>query len=339
MSTSSTSPASAEEQPSANTDHLAWRRHLPALSSAATGIKRASDAWDDSFFDPNGWAIEEEGYADGKVKRDAEAWKHVEVFLAHGPEVLAGVRATASGGDYVEGPVSEDLRRLRGIDTTLERAGQLRHEWDQIMALMDASLPGSRKIYESGAERIRNADGWRYADELSFQGPALVRAADYLAGRADSDQPSRPNVREWPWLGPAPATAGPCPLRPLHPRRRLRWPQFVPSDAHITDLRHGQTGRPPDPHLHAAGQLMACQRLRPRRLAAAQPSFLLRSPHVPHQQNHPGPRPPLSPSQHRMDQLCPPPITIRFPMSHSAVTPTTASSPRTRSTLRPARGC
>ncbi|QIY59480.1 hypothetical protein HEP86_01325 [Streptomyces sp. RPA4-5] len=170
---------------------MAWRRHLPALSSAAAGIERASDAWDDSFFDRDGWPIDEEGYADGKVKRDAEAWKHVEVFLAHGPEVLAGVRATASSADYIEGPVSEDLRRLRGIDTTLERAGQLRHEWDQIMALMDASLPGSRKIYESRAERIRNADGWRYADELSFQGPALVRAADYLAGRADSDQPSQ----------------------------------------------------------------------------------------------------------------------------------------------------
>ncbi|WP_433855456.1 hypothetical protein [Streptomyces kronopolitis] len=192
MSTSSSSPA--EDQSPAITDHLAWRRHVPALASAAAGISRASDPWDafsDSFCDRNGWPIDEESYPDGKVKRDAEAWQHVEVFLVHGPEVLAGVRATANGADYVEGPISEDLRRLRGIDTTLERAGQLRHEWDQIMALMDASLPGSRKIYESRAERIRNADGWRYADELSFQGPALVRAADYLAGRADSDQPSQ----------------------------------------------------------------------------------------------------------------------------------------------------
>lgn len=193
MSTSPTSASAANRSP-AITDHLPWRRHVPALASAAAGIERVSDAWDavsDSFCDRDGWPIDEEGYADGRVKRDAEAWKHVEVFLAHGPEVLAGVRATASGADYVEGPVSEDLRRLRGIDTTLERAGQLRHEWDQIMALMDASLPGSRKIYESRAERIRNADGWPYADELSLQGPALVRAADYLAGRADSDQPSK----------------------------------------------------------------------------------------------------------------------------------------------------
>ncbi|MGX1760353.1 hypothetical protein ACWIG5_26140 [Streptomyces lydicus] len=194
MSTSPTSPASAANRSPAITDHLAWRLHVPALASAAAGIARASDPWDtvsDSFCDHDGWPIDEESYPDGKVKRDAEAWKHVEVFLAHGPEVLAGVRATANGADYFEGPISEDLRRLHGIDTTLERAGQLQHEWDQIMTLMDASLPGSRKIYESRAERIRNADGWRYADELSFQGPALVRAADYLAGRADSDQPSQ----------------------------------------------------------------------------------------------------------------------------------------------------
>nr|WP_245727737.1 hypothetical protein [Streptomyces vietnamensis] len=194
MSASPSSPGLAENRPAAATDRLEWRRHIPVLASAAAGIRQASDAWDavsDSFCDGDGWPVDEQGYEDGKVKRDAEAWKHVEVFLAHGPEVLAGVRAAARGADYVEGPVSEDLRRLRGIDTTLERAGQLRREWDQIMALMDASLPGSRKLYESQAEEDRNADGWHYADELSIRGPALVRAADYLAGRADREQSSR----------------------------------------------------------------------------------------------------------------------------------------------------
>ncbi|AEW95126.1 MULTISPECIES: hypothetical protein [Streptomycetaceae] len=173
---------------------MAWRQHLPALASAAAGIQQASDAWDavsDSFCDDTGWPIDQKGYADGKVTRDAEAWKHVEVFLAHGPEVLAGVRAAASGADYVEGPISEDLRRLRGIDTTLERARQIQHEWDQVMALMDASLPGSREIYASQAQEIRNSEGWHYADKLAFQGPALARAGDYLANRADPGQSSQ----------------------------------------------------------------------------------------------------------------------------------------------------
>ncbi|MFI1369881.1 hypothetical protein [Streptomyces griseochromogenes] len=188
------SPASQEGQPAAATDHLAWRQHVPALASAAAGIRQASNAWDavsDSFCDHEGRPMDEKGYADGKVKRDAEAWKHVEVFLAHGPEVLAGVRAAASGADYVEGPISEDLRRLRGIDTTLERAGQIRHEWDQVIALMEGSMPGSREIYASQAQEIRNSEGWHYAAELSFQGPALARAGDYLANRVDPDQPSQ----------------------------------------------------------------------------------------------------------------------------------------------------
>ncbi|MFD6347083.1 hypothetical protein ACFWF9_20485 [Streptomyces roseolus] len=194
MPVSSGSPAPAENQPPAATDHLAWRRHIPALASAAAGIRQASDAWDaisDSFCDADGWPIDEQGYGDGKVKRDAEAWRHVEVFLDHGPDVLAGVRAAARSTDYVEGPVSEDLRWLRGIDATLEHAGRLQREWDQILVLMDASMPGSRKLYEGRAKEERNADGWHYADELAIRGPALVRAATHLVGRADAEQSVR----------------------------------------------------------------------------------------------------------------------------------------------------
>jgi hypothetical protein len=171
----------------------AWRVHLPALAAAAEGIQQASDAWDavsDSFCDHDGWPIDEKEYADGKVERDAAAWQHVEVFLAHGPEVLAGVRDAANDADYVAGPIGDDLRRLHGIDTTLERAGQIRHEWDQVMALMDASLPGSREAYASQAQEIRNSEGWYYADELTYHGPALVRAAEFLANRTDADQPA-----------------------------------------------------------------------------------------------------------------------------------------------------
>ncbi|MEV7035703.1 hypothetical protein AB0N99_36430 [Streptomyces sp. NPDC093272] len=173
---------------------MAWRRHLPALASAAAGINEASDAWDavsDSLCDVDGWPLDEDVYADSKVKRDAEAWKHTEVFLDHGPEVLAGVRAAATGLDYVQGPISNDLRRLHGIDTVLVRAEALRHEWDQIMALMDGSQPGSLQLYQERAEEHRNTEGWRYADELSYQGTALVRAGEYLADRADAERPSQ----------------------------------------------------------------------------------------------------------------------------------------------------
>ncbi|WP_326765302.1 hypothetical protein OG978_12565 [Streptomyces sp. NBC_01591] len=211
MSTSPKSPLTTA------TDPLAWRRHLPALASAAAGIRRASDAWDaisDSFCDPDGWPIDEKGYADGKVKRDAEAWKHTEVFLDHGPEVLVGVRAAADGTDYVEGPVSDDLRRLRGIDTTLERAGQIRHEWDHILALMDASQPGSRELYQESAEEQRNSEGWHYADELSYQGPALVRAAEYLADRTDLERPAHTDRARVALARSAPSARASLPASP-----------------------------------------------------------------------------------------------------------------------------
>lgn len=224
------SPTPHEDQRASVSDPLAWRQYVPTLASAAVGIRQASDAWDavsDSFCDHDGWPIDEKGYADGKVERDAEAWKHVEVFLVHGPEVLAGVRAAASGADYVEGPISEDLRRIRGIDTILERAGQIHDEWNQVMALMDASQPGSREMYASRAEEIRNSEGWHYADELSYQGPALARAGDYLANRVSPDQPPQTEraqvalARSTPGNRGTPAASPPAPpaSNPPPPRR------------------------------------------------------------------------------------------------------------------------
>ncbi|MDX3605175.1 MULTISPECIES: hypothetical protein [Streptomyces] len=193
MSASST-PSSGDNEPSQATDPLAWRRHLPALASAAAGINEACDAWDavsDSLCDADGWPMDDKVYGDGKVKRDAEAWKHAEVFLDHGPEVLAGVRAAADGPDYVEGPISDDLRRLRGIDTILLRAEELRHEWNQVMALMDGSQPSVLHLYQERAEEHRNTEGWHYSHELGYKGPALVRAGQYIAHRAEAERPTQ----------------------------------------------------------------------------------------------------------------------------------------------------
>ncbi|MFH9734404.1 hypothetical protein [Streptomyces sp. NPDC017260] len=220
MSASSTSPAYGENQLPTGDDPLAWRRHLPALASAAVGINEASDAWDavsDSLCDADGCPLDEDVYADSKVKRDAEAWKHAEVFLDHGPEVLAGVRAAADGPDYVEGPISDDLRRLRGIDTTLVRADALRHEWNQIMALMEGSQPGSLQLYQEHAEEHRNTEGWHYAHELSYQGPALVRAGEYLANRADAERASHTERARVALTRSAPGARGAPPASPPLP--------------------------------------------------------------------------------------------------------------------------
>ncbi|WP_364709062.1 hypothetical protein [Streptomyces ossamyceticus] len=191
MPTSPDSSAAPDRQPQDADERAAWRARVQALASAADGIRQASDQWDavsDSYCDEDGWPADETGYADGKVTRDAAAWEHVETFLAHGPEVLAGVRAAAQPADYMDGPISADLLRLRGIDSALERAGEIRREWDQVIALMEGSMPGSRELYEEQAREIRNSEGWHYADELSYTGAALARAADHLTDRISDDQ-------------------------------------------------------------------------------------------------------------------------------------------------------
>ncbi|MFD4025388.1 hypothetical protein ACFWRV_17990 [Streptomyces sp. NPDC058576] len=216
MSASST-PSSGDNQPSQATDPLAWRRHLTALASAAAGINEACDAWDavsDSLCDAAGWPLDDKVYGDGKVKRDAEAWEHAEVFLDHGPEVLAGVRAAADGPDYIEGPISDDLRRIRGIDTILFRAEELRHKWDGVMALMDGSQPSVLHLYQERAEEHRNTEGWHYSHELGFKGPALVRVGEYLVHRADAERPAqteraRVALTRWTHNTPAVSPASP----------------------------------------------------------------------------------------------------------------------------------
>ncbi|GAV38220.1 hypothetical protein [Streptomyces acidiscabies] len=173
----------------------AWRVRVQALTSAADGIRRASaqgDAISDPYRQENSRSVGEAGCARTKAARDAAAWEHVETFLAHGPDVLAGVRAAARPADYLDGPISADLRSLWDVESALKRADTLRHEWDQVIALMEGSMPGSRKLYEERALEIRNSEGRRYADELGYSGAALARAADHLTDRIDVDQPARP---------------------------------------------------------------------------------------------------------------------------------------------------
>ncbi|MDT0468349.1 hypothetical protein [Streptomyces gibsoniae] len=190
MPTSPNSSATPDCPPQDAGERAAWRVRVQALASAADGIRQASDQWDavsDSHCDEGGWPVDETGYADGKVARDTAAWEYVETFLTHGPEVLAAVRAAAQPADYLDGPISADLLRLRGIDSVLGRAGEIRREWDQVITLMEGSMPGSRELYEERAREIRNSEGWHCADELSYSGAALARAADHLADRIGVD--------------------------------------------------------------------------------------------------------------------------------------------------------
>ncbi len=126
------------------------------------------------------------------------------------------------------------------------------------MALMDASQPGSLKLYRESAEENRNAEGWHYAHELSDQGPALVRAAEYLADRSDAERPSHAERARVALTRSTPATAGFRPMPLLRPRHRIRRPRVVLADALSTETRRHQTGRSPDPHEPPPSVLRVC---------------------------------------------------------------------------------
>ncbi|MFC4035150.1 hypothetical protein ACFO3J_27300 [Streptomyces polygonati] len=201
-------------------EQAVWRVRVRALTEAADGIAQASARWDtlaDSFRDADG-RINTAGYNEGKAARNAAAWQHVETFLAHGHEVLAGVKATTTGADYLHGPISADLRQMRGIDSVLARAATMRSSWEDAASALAAAPPGTREIYLERAHRLRDLDGWRYADELSFSGAALARAAAHLIDRIGTEQPPADRradaalTRSAP--GPHRTTAAPAPVLP-----------------------------------------------------------------------------------------------------------------------------
>lgn len=211
----------------------AWDVRVRALRAAADGITEASAAWDavsDSLCDEHGWPLDDLAYEAGKIARDALAWQHVETFLALGPDLLVNVRRMAQPADYVTGPLSDNLRAVSGIDITLARAAHVREEWEQVVALMDAIMPGLTPTDAAEAEIARNEDGWSYATELTRNGRALADAAEKLTSRVgatrsadDARAPAAP-ARSRPAnraAMPAPTAPQPPPA-PSTPRLRHR---------------------------------------------------------------------------------------------------------------------
>jgi hypothetical protein len=173
-------------------EQAVWRVRVRALAKAAAGIAQASEQWNalaESFRAADG-RFDTAGYKEGKAVRNAVAWQHVETFLAHGHEVLAGVKAAVTGADYIRSPISADLREARIVASTLARATTMRSGWEDVTSGLATAPPGTREIYLERAHRLRDADGWRYAEELSHSGAALARAAAHLTDRIGTRTPT-----------------------------------------------------------------------------------------------------------------------------------------------------
>lgn len=205
-------------------DRTAWRAHVPALAAAADGIRQATAHEEDiSGFslDRYGCVVYKNGKAGARSAREAAAWEHVTVFLTHGSEVLAGVRAAAQRTDYLDGPIGEDLRRLRGIETVITMASETRRHWDAVIALLDAPAD-VRETYVRRAREIRNAEGRQYADKLAVQGPALVHAAEVISARLEAGGSTPAGPIEAAALARSTPATGASPVLPSAPAAQNR---------------------------------------------------------------------------------------------------------------------
>lgn len=108
-------------------------------------------------------------------------------------------------------------------------------------------MPGSRELYEERAREIRNSEGWHYADELSYSGAALARAADHLADRIGDDRSAHTGRIQAALARSAPGQHGASAASPPASATPDPLPCAARAEASSTNLRRGQTVRSPDP--------------------------------------------------------------------------------------------
>lgn len=144
----------------------------------------------DSFCDADGWPVDVAGYEQGKAARDTAAWEPVETFLAHGPAVLAEVRGAVTTADYLGSPINEDLARLRGIDSGLARAGQIRSVWEHAEALV-GGLPRVRGRCTSSGPASSATRGLALRRRTHLQRRGVDQGSSvHLTGRIGADRPA-----------------------------------------------------------------------------------------------------------------------------------------------------
>ncbi|MEV0188414.1 hypothetical protein AB0I39_07760 [Kitasatospora purpeofusca] len=150
-------------------------------------------------------------------------WSNVEVLLANGPHLLAGIRAAAVADDHLDPAVGQRLRNLPTTADALARLQEIRTTWEK------ATPPGTGA--ESAPERrrleeLRDHQARPYALQLA-NGPLPALAAHVTArigapvpdpdetARAARVRSTRSPAPTFPPTGAAPATTPqPGPRRP-----------------------------------------------------------------------------------------------------------------------------
>jgi len=167
--------------------HALWAARSIALRRAVTMIEIAGDSWDaisDSLCDQDGWPLDPEEYGSRKVVRDLDAWNGVQLYLDHGPTVLATVRQVMTSSDQHLPELRKELRRLEQLDSALDEAAQLRQRWSIVHDFLDEHAPSQPRLRLRATESTA-ADGWDSACTIAMVGRSLARVAERLAFRVE----------------------------------------------------------------------------------------------------------------------------------------------------------
>jgi hypothetical protein len=193
-----------------------WAARSTALRRAVAGIEDAEDRWDavsDSLCDQDGWPLDDEVYGRRKALRDLDAWSSAQLYLEHGPDVLATVRRVMTPSDRALSELHKELPRLERLEAALSAAAPLRQRWDTVRDFLEEHAPRDTGLRHRAAESAA-ADGWDCASEISLAGRSLARVAERLAFRVEeaAAPPATPRAhsaaqRTVPSSAPAPSTA------------------------------------------------------------------------------------------------------------------------------------
>jgi hypothetical protein len=155
---------------------------IPALRRAHRLAEQALDEWDavsDSYCDEHGFPRDEHAYGLRQAQRDADAWRHFETFLFHGPAAIEHAQAAVAG--CAPSPATADRWRyqLRALADALTAGARVRDDWESRLALLrnHQGDPDRKRAFDDAVD-TRNAEGWSAVDGFIKHAPALLAIND-----------------------------------------------------------------------------------------------------------------------------------------------------------------
>ncbi|MFD3808062.1 hypothetical protein ACFWTC_31720 [Streptomyces sp. NPDC058619] len=179
-------------------------RQLALYLREAEEVLAAWDAYSDEHTDPDGWPHDERAYGVRQSRRDADTWRSFNRVRSGAKHLVA--TAEAQLHKLPERSVHPRWAwQISCLHVALDRISTLQSEWLDLRTTLPASTRPGVEEYD-GPLAERNAEAWRYLDEWSLHGQAVLDI--HTAFRRSQSRPSAAPVPALPGRDTNPAK--PC---------------------------------------------------------------------------------------------------------------------------------